>query len=197
MIVYFKNMRTRDELKQEAIFEATVKLVNQTGFVAGSVAKIAREAGVSPATIYIYYKNKEDLLVSTYKAIKQKIGVAFLKDFDDSLPVRDILKKLWDNGFEYISIHSEYFHFAEQFSNSPYAEMVDRAEIEKLFEPVFKVIERGIAQKIIKDVPFEVLSIFIYFPIMTLSNKRLHGDLIITDEIIESAFKMAWDAIRY
>lgn len=190
-------MRTRDELKQDAIFEATVKLVNDIGFVASSVSKIAKEAGVSPATIYIYYENKEDLLVSTYKTIKQKIGLAFLRDFDDALPVRDILKKLWDNGFEYIAIHSEYFHFAEQFSNSPYAEMVDRAEVEKSFEPVFKVIERGIEQKILKNVPFEVLSIFIYFPIMTLSNKRLHGDLVITDDIIESAFKMAWDAIRY
>ena len=71
MIIYFSFMRTKDDVKQEALVEATVKLVNQIGFAASSVAKIAKEAGVSPATLYIYYKNKEDLLVSTYVEIKK------------------------------------------------------------------------------------------------------------------------------
>lgn len=62
-------MRNKDELKQEAIIQATIKLVNKIGFVSSSVAKISKEANVSPATIYIYYKNKEDLLVSTYVEI--------------------------------------------------------------------------------------------------------------------------------
>jgi AcrR family transcriptional regulator len=189
-------MRTRDEQKQDAIFEATVKLINEIGFVAGSISKIAKEAGVSPATIYIYYKNKEDLLVSTYINIKQKIGQAFLKDYDPELPIRDILKKLWYNGFDFVSQNSKYFHFAEQFANSPFASLVNRSEVEKAFEPVFSVIQKGVKQKIIKDVPFEVLSIFIYYPIMTLSNSRIHGDLVITEEIVEAAFNMAWDAIR-
>ena len=90
-------MRYRDEAKQNAVIEATVKLVNQIGFAATSTAKIAKEANVSSATIYIYYKNKEDLLVSTYVDIKKKMGEAFLKDFDDSLPIRDILKTALSN----------------------------------------------------------------------------------------------------
>ena len=63
-------MRQKDELKQDAIIHATVRLVNEIGFAASSVSKIAKAANVSPATIYIYYKNKEDLLVSTYISIK-------------------------------------------------------------------------------------------------------------------------------
>ena len=62
-------MRLQDENKKEAIFNATVELVNEIGFAAASVAKIARRAQVSPATIYIYHKDKEDLLVSIYVAI--------------------------------------------------------------------------------------------------------------------------------
>ena len=96
-------MRTRDDEKQEALFEATVKLVNEIGFVSSSVSKIAKEAGVSPATIYVYYKNKEDLLVSTYIDIKLHISRAILKNFDDTLPIRDILKGVWFSMFEYLS----------------------------------------------------------------------------------------------
>ena len=74
-------MRVKDELKQDALFKATIKLVNEIGFVASSVSKIAREADVSPATIYVYYKNKEDLLVSTYINIKQTLSDEILRDF--------------------------------------------------------------------------------------------------------------------
>ena len=75
-------MRVKDQDKQTALFEATVKTVNEMGFVAASVSKIAKEANVSPATLYVYYDNKEDLLVSTYIEIKKNFSRAILKDFD-------------------------------------------------------------------------------------------------------------------
>lgn len=101
MIVYLRIMRTKDDEKDSALFEATVKLVNEIGFASSSVSKIAREAGVSPATIYVYYKNKEDLLVSTYIAIKLDLSKALLRDFNDHLPIRDILRNVWFNMFEH------------------------------------------------------------------------------------------------
>ena len=189
-------MRVKDELKQDALFNATVKLVNEIGFVASSVSKIAKEADVSPATIYVYYENKEDLLVSTYVNIKQSISKAILKDFDDSLPIRDILKKLWINMFNYISKHSNYLQFSEQFSNSPYSTLVDKAEMEKYFEPIINVLKRGIEQKIIKDVCFDILVTFIFHPIFTLSNQRICSDFEKSKDNIESAFTLAWDAIK-
>ncbi len=196
MIIYIRTMRTKDELKQDALIKATVKLVNEIGFVSSSVAKIAKEAGISPATIYIYYKNKEDLLVSTYLEIKQKFIKAMLTDFDGSLPIRDILRKIWFNSFEYISKNLEYFNFTEQFANSPYNSLVSRADVEKAFEPVTRVLQRGIDQKIIKNVNFDILVAFIYYPMMSLANPRICTSFEINEENIDTAFTMAWDAIK-
>ena len=189
-------MRIKDENKQHAIFEATVKLVNEIGFVSSSVSKIAKDAGVSPATIYIYYKNKEDLLVSTYVYIKKELGCALLEGFDDSLPIRDVLMRIWHNMFKYISKHPDYFNFTEQFSNSPYSQKVDKDEVQKSFEPVIKILQNGVEQKIIKDVNFDLLAAFIFYPIITLSNSRLCKNLDLGDTTIEDAFGMAWDAIK-
>ena len=50
-------MRTKDEQKKEALFKATVKLVNEIGFAASSVSKIAKEASVSPSTLYVFFEN--------------------------------------------------------------------------------------------------------------------------------------------
>ena len=196
MFIYFRNMRIKDEYKQEAIIQATVKLVNEIGFVSSSVAKIAFEANVSPATIYIYYKNKEDLLVSTYVEIKQKLSEALLKNFDGSRPFRDILKTVWLNGFEYVAKNRQYYQYTEQFANSPYSDLVDHVTVEKHFEPILKVLQKGIEQKVIKNVHHDILAAFIFYPMMILSNPKLCGALDLNQKNIEQAFTLAWDAIK-
>lgn len=189
-------MRVKDEFKQDALFNATVKLVNEIGFVASSVSKIASEANVSPATIYVYFENKDDLLISAYINIKLSISKAILKDFDNSQPIRDILRKVWFNMFSYISEHPDYLQFTEQFSHSPYSSLVNKSEVEKYFEPIINVLKRGIEQKIIKDICHDVLATFIFYPIFTLSNQRICTDFEKNEENIENAFTLAWDAIK-
>jgi AcrR family transcriptional regulator len=189
-------MRNKDLQKQEAIIKATVELVNEIGFVSSSVAKIARKANVSPATLYIYYENKEDLLVSTYVEMKKKMSQALLKDFDPSKPLRDIFLTFWKNSFNFIENNRALYQYSEQFSNSPYTDLVDHAELEKHFSPFIKVVEEGIKQKIIKDVPFEIFAVFIFYPVMNLSNPKLCRNLEFSDKLIETSFTLAWDAIK-
>ena len=156
MFIYYRIVRYKDEQKKESIIKATIMLVNDIGFVSSSVSKIAKEANVSPATIYIYFKNKEDLLVCTYIEIKKKIGKALLKDFDDTLSIRDILLRTWKNGFFFMSENQDLLQFTEQFSYSPYGELVDKKEVEKYFEPIVKVLQTAIEQEIIKNVSAKI-----------------------------------------
>ncbi len=189
-------MRTKDEIKQEALFEATVKTVNRIGFAASSVSKIAKEAGISPATLYVYHKNKEDLLVATYVRIKSLMGRRIQKDFDDTLPIRDILKFTWMATYDFVMEYPEYFQYMEQFSNSPYSELVDAAKLESYFLPLIQAVTRGIEQKIIKDVDFDILSAFLFYPILVLANPRLCKDFDMSHKNIETAFDLAWNAVR-
>ncbi|WP_338064009.1 helix-turn-helix domain-containing protein [Marinobacter fuscus] len=55
-------MRQRDDSKRIAFLEATVREVADHGFSATSVGKIAKAAGLSPATLYIYYEDAVHLL---------------------------------------------------------------------------------------------------------------------------------------
>jgi AcrR family transcriptional regulator len=56
-------MRTRDQKKYNAVVKSSIKLTNELGFSGISVSKIAKRANVSPATIYIYFENKEDITI--------------------------------------------------------------------------------------------------------------------------------------
>jgi len=189
-------MRIKDLNKQDAIITATVELVNEIGFVSSSVSKIAKKANVSPATIYIYYKNKEDLLVSTYIEIKKKMSKAFLQNFDDTKSLKDILKVFWNNGFKFVSNNRALFQYTEQFANSPFSELVNQVEMEKHFEPMIKILQKGIETNIIKDVPFDILTTFVFYPIMILSNPKSCKNIKLDENNIDIAFDLAWDAIK-
>ncbi|MGD9212423.1 MAG: TetR/AcrR family transcriptional regulator [Desulfobacteraceae bacterium] len=189
-------MRTKDDQKRKALFEATVKIVNEIGFAASSVSKIAKEADVSPSTLYVFFKNKEDLLVSTYTEIKRDLSQAMLECFDNSLPIRDIMKNAWFGMFEYVTNNQHYYQFMEQFANSPYSELVDTETLEKHFSPMIDVVQRGIEQKIIKNVDHNLLMAFLFQPLTRLANPRLCHNWKLTSKDLEIAFGMAWDAIK-
>ena len=121
---------------------------------------------------------------------------ALLTDFDDKLPIRDIIKTAWFSVFNYISNNLEDYDYCEQFANSPYSEMVDREFLEKEYGPIINVFMKGIEQKIIKNVDMNFIAAFIFNPISRLANPRLSLDLKMNEEDLEMAFTMAWDAIK-
>ncbi|MGD2016297.1 MAG: TetR/AcrR family transcriptional regulator [Desulfobacterales bacterium] len=53
--------------KYHLILEAAVKVFARQGFYQSTVAQIAREAGVADGTIYLYFKNKDDILVNFFQ----------------------------------------------------------------------------------------------------------------------------------
>ena len=59
-----------------------------------------------------------------------------------------------------------------------------------------RVLLSGIEQKIIKDVDHDILAAFIFYPIMILSNARLCKSFEKNEKNIETAFTLAWDAIK-
>jgi len=72
--------------KYRAIIEAAVKVIAENGFHNAQVSKIAREAGVADGTIYLYFHNKEDVLISLFQV---KMG-------EFTTAVREELEKVGD-----------------------------------------------------------------------------------------------------
>lgn len=52
--------------KYEAILRAAAKVFAQSGYFNAKVSDVARTAGVADGTVYLYFKNKEDLLTSIF-----------------------------------------------------------------------------------------------------------------------------------
>jgi len=53
--------------KRELILKAATKVFAQNGFFNSQVADVARVAGVAAGTVYLYFRSKDDLLVSIFE----------------------------------------------------------------------------------------------------------------------------------
>ncbi|SFD59266.1 transcriptional regulator, TetR family [Lentibacillus persicus] len=61
----------KNKPKYNQIIEAAVEVIAENGYHASQVSKIAKKAGVADGTIYLYFRNKEDILVSVFE---EKMG---------------------------------------------------------------------------------------------------------------------------
>ena len=59
--------RLRGGDKRDRILEAAVKVFARQGFYAARVSEVAKAAGVADGTIYLYFKSKDELLVSLFE----------------------------------------------------------------------------------------------------------------------------------
>jgi TetR/AcrR family fatty acid metabolism transcriptional regulator len=57
--------------KRNRILRAAIQIFSKKGFYNSKVSEIARASGVADGTIYLYFKNKDDLLISLFE---EKMG---------------------------------------------------------------------------------------------------------------------------
>lgn len=61
----------KNKPKYHQIIDAAVVAIAENGYHQAQVSKIAKQAGVADGTIYLYFKNKEDILISLFQ---EKMG---------------------------------------------------------------------------------------------------------------------------
>lgn len=61
--------RRRPQKRPEEILDAAMRVFCGRGFHKANLEEVAREAGISKGTIYLYFKNKEDLFIAMVKRV--------------------------------------------------------------------------------------------------------------------------------
>jgi len=65
-------LKQQQKPKYKQIIDAAVIVMAENGYHHAQVSKIAKQAGVADGTIYLYFKNKEDILISLFQ---EKMGL--------------------------------------------------------------------------------------------------------------------------
>ena len=66
-------MKNKTSDKYHRIIKAATKIFAQKGFFKAKVSEIAKEASVADGTIYLYFENKDDILISLFEEQMQLV----------------------------------------------------------------------------------------------------------------------------
>lgn len=182
--------------KRNALIQATIELVNNNGFHATPMSKIAKMANVSPATIYLYFENKQDLVNQTYIEVKSKYSDYAFAQYNDSKSVAEGFEHIWRRIADFKLNDYENAMFLAQCDNTP---IIDEPSLQigiKHLQPLLDLWERGKKEGLIKPVSDYLLYAYAINPLSFLMIAQKRGAFVLDKDQIEEAFQSAWNSIK-
>jgi len=198
----FAFMRTRDENKIEAIYREALQMIVREGFDGFSMQKLARAAGVSPATIYIYFKDKEDLFLQLHRREVDKFFAYLLEDFDPESDFATGLEIQWQRRARYVLDNPEIAHFMEQFSFSPLQRKTYGMPDKRFKEIMGRFVHKAIRNKELVVMPFEVYWSITFAPLYNLVKYHKEGVNLagekfeLTDSMLKQTLSLVLKALK-
>ncbi|WP_163970170.1 TetR/AcrR family transcriptional regulator [Oceanobacillus halotolerans] len=143
----------KNKPKYKQIIDAAVVVIAENGYHASQVSKIAKQAGVADGTIYLYFKNKEDILVSVFE---EKMGT-FIEKIVSSIKEKnnadEKLLTLIRTHFQQLAENHHLAIVTQLELRQSNKEL--RLKINKILKPyltlIDEIIKEGIEEKIFRD----------------------------------------------
>lgn len=88
-----KEKLPRGSDKHERILKAALKVFAEKGFYNTRISEVAKEANVADGTIYLYFKNKDDLLISLFEEEMGKICRSMREEMNKTNDLSEKLRK--------------------------------------------------------------------------------------------------------
>jgi TetR/AcrR family fatty acid metabolism transcriptional regulator len=118
--------------KYQRILEASVNVFADHGFHQSTVSQIAKKAGVADGTIYLYFKNKEDILVQIFNYKTKQIFERFREVVDSADNPIEKLRNL-------IRRHLQEF---QQDRNLAVVYLAETRQINRVMEDQIKIMSK-------------------------------------------------------
>ncbi|WBX74654.1 TetR/AcrR family transcriptional regulator [Tenacibaculum pacificus] len=182
--------------KRNALVKATIELVNNNGFHATPMSKIAKMANVSPATIYLYFENKQDLVNQTYIEVKSKYTDYAFATYNDKVSVEIGFEVIWKRIADFKLKECENAMFLAQCDNTPIIDELSRQEGTKHLQPLLDLWRRGKKEGIIKPMSDYILYAYAINPLSFLIISQKRGEFTLDKTHIEEAYQSAWNSIK-
>lgn len=168
-------MRTRDVNKEVIVKQKAIEMLVSQGVEGFGMNRLAKECGISVATLYIYYSDKEDLI--------RKIGVEMGKNFFEEMLVGfssemsfvDGLRKQWDNRSKFTINFPLQTDCLELLKHSTYGESIFSEITTDFKEEMTKFITKSIEKKELLPITFEVFWSIAYGSLYSLLELHREG----------------------
>ncbi|WP_196885005.1 TetR/AcrR family transcriptional regulator [Aureivirga sp. CE67] len=188
--------REKCEKKREALLNATLELINNQGFHDAPMSKIAKMAGVSVGTTYVYFENKQDLVNKLYIETKENFSYYAFENYSEEMNIKEGFALVWKNIVQYKLNFKKHGNFLAQCDNSPMIDKESREAGLKHIEPLLKLWERGQEEGVIKKVSLYILYAYSIQPISILIKMSERDGFEMDEKLLNDMYRTVWDAIK-
>ncbi|MBT8358428.1 MAG: TetR/AcrR family transcriptional regulator [Desulfobacterales bacterium] len=165
--------------KYKRILEAAVKVFAKQGFHQATISQIAKEAGVADGTIYLYFKNKDDILVQFFTFKTKQVFERFKKEVEKGKNAKDKLLNLIRHHLTVFQRNKDMavlYQAETHQSNRPAEDQIK--EMSKMYlDIISEIVEQGQQEDSIrKDLYMGLVKRFIIGSVDEVINTWLHSD---------------------
>jgi len=171
--------RVEKNHKYHQILEAAVKVFARQGFHQSTVAEIAKEAGVADGTIYLYFKNKDDILVQFFSYRAKQVFESFREEVDRAQTSLDKLRNVVRRHLAEFQRDRDgaVVYQVETHQNSRLAEAQIREMSQMYRDLISEIVEQGQQEGTIRrDLYVGLVKRFIIGAVDEVINTWLHSD---------------------
>jgi len=149
----------RESDKPQQIIDAAIRVFARNGYYNSRVSDVAREAGIASGTIYLYFKTKDDILVTLFRQ-KMAEWVAMVRKeiAGEQDPIAKI-RKIVRLHFHVIEANPELAEVVqvELRQGQKFFRGASAREVSAYFDVIQAVLEEGIAAgRVRRDLPVKV-----------------------------------------
>ena len=189
-------MKPKDELKLEAIAQATYQCVLSRGLGSLTLADIARTAGLATSTLYVYYPSKQVLLDALYERAKTVLFTRLMEGDGSQMSTKARVRQIWLNMLENRLNNKAEMVFLEQYASSDSISESNRA-LSARFMRVFRgILEAGQAEETLKTVALPFLMGVLSGSVQETAKMISHGTVPNDTTTRNTAFQLCWDAVK-
>ena len=187
--------REKDYSKIDKIFEATQRLVYEKGFAGIKLTDVAKLSGIAIGTIYLYFKDKDDLVNQLYQYIQRKKKQDVNIELDLNRPAPELIRLLWMTYYQSVmnDLKSAEFFYQYQQSNALVKLMNENDNF--VFTNLRRVLAKGVVEGSLKKMDEDLLYTILIGPIHELAKQALRNNFKATVEEKEDLFDLLLKSI--
>lgn len=106
-------MKSKEEVVQEyrirSIQEATMRVISRKGMAAATMQEIAEEAGVAKGTIYLYFRDRDELVEKTFESAMAELAQQVDQALDQPIAIEPKIRAVMAAQLAFFSRNREFF----------------------------------------------------------------------------------------
>ena len=149
----------RDPDKPQQIIDAAIRVFARTGYYNSRVSDIAREAGIASGTIYLYFKTKDEILVTLFREKMAEFVDTLRKEIAGEPDARAKLRRLVRLHLETLQARPDVAEVVqiELRQGHKFFRGASAHEVSAYFDLIGSVLQEGVASGLFRaDLPVKV-----------------------------------------